>query len=227
MVHAAPGSQRARPARLSRDLVVEAAVAVADSAGLGAVSMRRLATDLGVDPMSLYRYVDGKDDLLDAMTDSVVAGIEPVADTDDWKAAARATMLSARATMLRHPWTLAVRRARKSPTPAELRHLDGLLGILRGAGFDLALTHHAVHVLGSRVLGFSEDLYDDGGDEGDTEPAPAQAAAWAEAHPHLAELAGAATHDGVLGPCDDDAEFRFALDLTLDGLEARLTASRG
>ncbi|WP_240644200.1 TetR/AcrR family transcriptional regulator [Antribacter gilvus] len=205
---------------LSRERIVAAAIEVADAEGLDAVSMRRLGQELAVDPMSLYRHVGKKDELLDAMTDTVVAGIEPVTDGGDWQASARATMLAARATMLRHPWTAAVRKASAAPTPAELRYLDTLLGILRDGGFSVALTHHAIHVLGSRILGFSQDLYDDSGDTS-SEASEAQARAWAASHPRLAELAVAVTHDGALGGCDDDAEFRFALDLVLEGLERR------
>lgn len=207
-------------ARLSLDSIVAAAIALADAEGIEAVSMRRLGQELGVDPMSLYRHVGDKDGLLDAMSDAVVAQIEPVTDAASWQASARATMLAARAAMLRHPWTAALRKSRPNPTPSELRHLDALLGILRDAGFSIALTHHAIHALGSRVLGFSQDLYDDSGDT-TPEEAEAMARAMAESFPHLAELAVAVAHTGALGACDDDEEFVFSLDLVLDGLERR------
>ena len=206
--------------RLSRERIVAAAIDLADAEGIGAVSMRRLGQELGVDPMSLYRHVGGKDELLGAMTDAVIAQIEPVTDAGGWQASARATMLTARATMVRHPWTAEVIKARPEPTPAELRHLDTLLGILRDGGFGIELTHHAIHVLGSRVLGFSQDLYDDSGDT-PPEEAAAQARALEATHPRLAELAVAVTHDGALGGCDDDDEFVFSLDLMLEGLDRR------
>ena len=206
--------------RLSRERIVAAAIGLADAEGIGAVSMRRLGQELGVDPMSLYRHVGGKDELLGAMTDAVVTQIEPVTDAGGWQASARATMLTARATMVRHPWTAEVIKARPEPTPAELRHLDTLLGILRDGGFGIELTHHAIHVLGSRVLGFSQDLYDDSGDT-PPEEAAAQARALEATHPRLAELAVAVTHDGALGGCDDDDEFVFSLDLMLEGLDRR------
>jgi AcrR family transcriptional regulator len=175
--------------------------------------------------MSLYRHVGTKEQLLDHMTDAVVARIAPVALTGDWVEDARAVMLSARSTMLRHPWSAALIKARTAPTPASLRHLDTLLGVLRDGGLDLDLTHHALHVLGSRVLGFSDDLYDDGDA---ARPAPeiaaAQAAAWAAELPRIAEMALAATHDGGLGGCDDDEEFAFSIDLILEGLERRRAA---
>jgi AcrR family transcriptional regulator len=214
------------PARLSRERIVTAAVAIADREGVGAVSMRRIGQDLGVDPMSLYRHVQGKDGLLDAMTDAVVAEIEPVVDAGRWQASARATMLAAREVMLRHPWTADVLKARSTPTPAALQHLDAFLGILRGGGLDVDLVHHAIHVLGSRILGFSQDLYDDKDNvRPDSEESAQQARVWAASLPRLAELAVSVSHGGALGGCDDDAEFAFAVDLILEGLERRRRAA--
>lgn len=219
-------AQRAvEPARLSRDRIVAAAIGVADSEGVDAVSMRRLGQHLGVDPMSLYRHIGDKDGLLDAMTDAVVAEIEPVTDAPTWLESARGTMLAARAVMARHPWTADVLKAHPQPTPSGLRHLDTVLGILRNAGFSVELTHHAIHVLGSRILGFSQDLYDDAPNvRTPPEVAQAQALLWRASHPRLAELALAASHDGPLGGCDDDVEFRFSLDVILEGLERRRAA---
>lgn len=213
----------ARPAaRLSRGRIVETAVAIADGEGLDAVSMRRLGQQLQVDPMSLYRYIGDKDGLLDAMVDAVLAEIRPVTDAATWIESARATMLAARAVMARHPWTAELVKGRPQPTPGGLRHLDTVLGILREAGFSVDQTHHAIHVLGSRILGFSQDLYDDGPNiRQPPEAAQVQALQWASSHPWLAELALATSHDGPLGGCDDDEEFRFSVDLILEGLERR------
>ena len=92
------------------------------------------------------------------------------------------------------------------------------MGILREGGFSLAMTHHAIHLLGSRLLGFTQDLFDDSPDV-DPEALKAMAAALSESHPHVAEMAIGVTHDGGLGGCDDDVEFAFGLDLILDGLD--------
>lgn len=217
------GTEPAR-GKLTRPGIVAAAVRLADERGLDAVSMRRVAAELRVDPMSLYRYVDGKDGLLEEMADSVVAEIKPVTDGEDWLASARATMMSARATMLAHPWAADVVKSLPNPSPAALRYLDAFFGILRSGGVDLVLLHHAVHALGSRVLGFSQDLYDDQPRAGSTPPAPSAVEQFAGTFPWLAELSSAVSHDGGLGGCDVDEEFVFSIDLVLDGLERQRVA---
>jgi AcrR family transcriptional regulator len=204
---------------------VTEAIGLADRDGLDALSMRRLATMLDVDPMSLYHHVRDKEALLDAMGDALVARIERPQPSGDWVAQLRGLILAARATMLRHPWSARVLDSREQPGAATIAHIDAVLGILRGGGVPLDLAHHALHLLGTRVLGFSDNLFDDAPTEADPALVAAQARAWAPALPHVAELATAATHDGVLGTCDDDDEFAFALDLMLDGLQRRAAAS--
>ena len=203
---------------LTRKRVLRRAVDLADREGIDAVSMRRLGHELGVEAMSLYTHVRSKDDLLDGMADIVVGDVPPAPANGDWKVTLGATILAARAVLRRHPWAPGVIETRVAPGLATLTYIDAIIGILRAGGFSLDVTHHALHVLGSRVLGFSQDLFDDSA-EMDPETAAAFAARLAESHPHVAEMALAATHDGGLGPCDDDVEFRFALDLILDGLE--------
>lgn len=204
-----------------------AGIALADRDGLDGLSMRRLAQELGVNPMSLYHHLRDKDALLDAMLDAVVAGIEPggPAAAEDgegprWTDELRALVLAARRQVLAHPWAVQVLQQRETPTPAALRHVDRVLGILRRGGCSVELGHHALHLLGSRILGFSQDLFDDrSAAQADPAVLAAQVAAWSSTHPHVAELAAAATHEGGLGGCDDDLEFGFGLDLLLDGLE--------
>ena len=83
-------------APLSRDRILRAAVALADREGLEALSMRKLADELGVKAMSLYNHVDNKEDLLNGMVDVLVAEIDLSHEESHWKAAARAQMLAAR-----------------------------------------------------------------------------------------------------------------------------------
>jgi AcrR family transcriptional regulator len=217
-IDAVSATNSERRAPLTRERVLEAAVEFADREGVEALSMRRLAQDLGVEAMSLYTHVRSKDDLLDGMVEVVVAEIPIRPDPAGWKASLRGTVLSARAVLLRHPWAPGVIATRVAPGPAMLRHYDVVIGTLREGGFSLELTHHALHLLGSRLLGFTQDLFDDSTDR-DPDATAMLAEHLGRAYPYVTEMALAATHDGPLGGCDDDVEFEFALDVILDGLE--------
>jgi AcrR family transcriptional regulator len=215
-----------RRAPLTRSRVLEVAIELADRGGIEALSMRKLGQELGVDAMALYRHVRGKDDLLDGVIEVIVGEIERPTPTDDWKTTLRAQVMAARQVMLRHPWAKPVFEERGTGGLASIAYIDTVLGILRGGGFTLDLAHHALHVLDSRIFGFNQDLFDESGRDN---PAPDVAdvlgPAMAIQFPHVAELAGSVSHDGVLGACDDDVEFAFGLDLILDGLERRRAAA--
>jgi AcrR family transcriptional regulator len=215
---AVPESYPDRPTTLNRTRVLVAAVALADREGLETVSMRKLGQEVGLEAMSLYTHVRGKDDLLGGMIEVVLREIDVAPAGPDWQASLRRTVLGARAVILRHPWAPRLIETRATPGPEMLRYLDGVIGILRGGGLSLDLTHHALHVLGSRLLGFTQDLFDDA-----REPDPSVTAAFAAqiaaTYPFVAEMAVAVSHDGGLGGCDDDTEFEIALDLILGGLE--------
>ncbi|MFJ6794896.1 TetR/AcrR family transcriptional regulator [Streptomyces sp. NPDC091268] len=201
---------------LSRARVLRAAVALADATGIEALSMRRLAQELDVVPMALYKHVANKEELLDGMADAVVGEIDPPALDADWRRAVRGRILSARRALLRHPWAARVIETRPVPTPAVLAYLDSIAGTFRAGGLSADLTHHVMHAMGSRLLGFSQELFDTSGPAGPPDPL------MAVHYPHIAELAATAAHDGgstVGGGCDDQFEFEFALDLLLDGFE--------
>ncbi|MEU4882140.1 TetR family transcriptional regulator [Streptomyces althioticus] len=223
--------------------MLSAAVALADEGGADALSMRKIAQRLDVVPMALYKHVANKDELLDGMIDTVVGEIDPPVEGADWRTTVRLRVLSARRMLLRHPWASAVIEARMkeraAPTPAVMAYLDGMIGVFRAGGFSLDLVHHAMHVMGSRLLGFSQELFVDSPAPAaptssptpaapTSSPAPAAPASspspeeMAARYPNIAELAQAVAHDSgsVVGSgCDDQYEFEFALDLTLDGLE--------
>ena len=216
-------------APLSRERILLAAVALADEGGVESLSMRRLAQELGVVPMALYKHVANKDELLDGLVDVVVGEIDPPLEDVDWKTAMRERILSARRALLRHPWASRVIESRGEPTPMVIGYLDSMMGVFLDGGFSVDLMHHALHVMGSRILGFSQELYDD------TASMPEEEAAemWTQmagAYPNIAKLIPIATstHDGpvVGGGCDDQFEFEFALDLILDGLD-RLRSAEG
>src|ERR1700744_2228668 len=92
--------------RLSRQLVLQAAVALADKDGLEGTSMRRLAQELGLVPMALYKHVANKDELLDGMVDIVFGEIETPSIDTDWRSAMRRRAISVRAAMTRHSWAM-------------------------------------------------------------------------------------------------------------------------
>jgi len=208
---------------LSRGRVLRAAVNLADRSGIGALSMRKVGLELGVEAMSLYNHVANKEDILDGMVDLVVSEIDPPSSDTDWKTAMRQRVLSAREALLRHPWASAVIVSRVNMTPTMMKYMDSVAGILRKGGFSVDLTHHAIHVMGSRILGFVQELYDD---SEELAASPGIAAIMlqemADEYPHITELAMEITHDeeSIVGKgCDDQFEFEFGLDLILDGFE--------
>jgi AcrR family transcriptional regulator len=211
-----PTEERRQP--LTRDRVLQVAVELADRGGIEALSMRKLGQDLGVDAMALYRHVRNKDDLLDGLVEVIVGQIEPPQPGVEWKASLRAQAMAARRVMLGHPWARQVLEDRGTAGQAALAHIEAALATLRDGGFSIELAHHALHVLSSRIFGFSQDLFEEGTP---TDPTPEQVAAQLRMlapYPRVIELAQAASHEGVLGPCDDDIEFAFGLDLILDAL---------
>jgi AcrR family transcriptional regulator len=210
-----------RRARLNRDRVLRAAVALADQAGIEAVSMRKLAEELGVVPMALYKHVADKEELLDGMIDIVIGEVGAPASDAGWKSAIRQRILSARQSLRRHPWAPGVIESRQNPSPAMLAYIDSVIGMFRAGGFSIDLTHHALHALGSRLYGFTPEVFDDS-QALDPQALEEMVRQMKGRYPHAAELAQAVYHDeaSVVGSgCDDQFEFKFALDLLLDGLD--------
>ena len=218
---------------LTRDRVLRAAVLVADEGGIGALTMRRLADELGAEAMSLYHHVAGKDDILDGVVDVIAGEIndavgrraenEKAPSAAAWKAAARQRILTAREVLLKHPWAPPVFETRTTASPEILRYLDGLMALLRDGGFSWDLAHHSLHALGSRAFGFSQEMFTPAGGPGAADDMdPAAAEAMAAQFPNLAGMMADIVHDdpeSTLGWCDDQEEFEFGLDVILDGLD--------
>lgn len=217
---------------LSKERVLGAAIDVADADGIGALTMRRLADELGVEAMSLYYHVANKEAVLDGVVDALVGEIEEALggfdvpeNTADWKANLRHRILTAREVMLRHPWAPSVFETRTTMSPRLIRYFDTLLGILHEGGISYDLGHHAMHAMGSRALGFSQELFqpDDGGQA--EEEANEMLELMASQLPYITGMLQEVVHDDpdtTLGWCDDQTEFEFGLDLILDGLERRI-----
>jgi len=207
--------------------VLRAAVKLADEGGIESVTMRRLAEELGAEAMSLYYHVANKDDVLDGIADAVAREINQAADRTEvpsaggsWKTAMRRRILSARQVLLRHPWAPGLLETRTN-SPAIIQHFDTLVGLMRAGGFSYDLAHHALHALGSRALGFSQEPFDP--NPGDPATATAALADMADQFPNLAAMVAVIAHDdptSTLGWCDDQTEFEFGLDLILNGLDS-------
>lgn len=224
-------SLTAEPARapeqrlpLSRERVLLTAIAVADADGIDAVTMRRVGDELGAEAMSLYHHVASKDALLDGAVDLVAREINDAVDQlqprDDWRSAVRERILTSREVLLRHRWAPRLLATRTAMSLEVVRYHDRLVGLLHDGGFSYDLIHHALHALGSRALGFSQELFDPG--SGDAAALPSELAADL---PFLVAMLGEVAHDdpdSTLGWCDDQTEFEFGLDLLLDGLDSRL-----
>jgi AcrR family transcriptional regulator len=204
---------------LSRDRVLRAAIGVADADGIASLTMRKLGVELGVEAMSLYNHVAGKDALLDGMIDSVFAEIDLPTDGIGWRESMRRRAISARAAMSRHRWAIGLMESRTSPGPATLRHHDTVIGTLRGAGFSVAMAAHAFSALDAYIYGFAlqEASLPFDSAEGATEVAQGMMADFESGqYPHLTELA---VEHALQPGYDYGAEFEFGLDLILDGLE--------
>lgn len=218
----------ARPP-LTRERVLLAARELADEDGLDALTMRRLADDLGVEAMSIYHHLPNKDAILDGLIELVFAEIEDEVDGFDaegaaeaWRPALRARILGARRVLLRHRWVPVVMENRGTLGPTMARYIDGVVAIMRAGGLSFDLIHHALHALGSRMYGFTQELTLD--DESAGAPAGEDLLRMREFVPHLAEMLEHVVHDdaeSTLGWCDDQTEFEFGLDILLEGLERR------
>ena len=209
---------------ITRELALTTAVAIADAEGLAALSMRRLARELGVEAMSLYHHLANKEAILDGMVELVFGEIALPRPDADWKTAMLERGVSVRAALTRHPWAISIMQSRTSPGPNTLRHLDAMLGCCRAAGFSVEMTGHAVSLIDSYIYGFvlqEVNLPFDDSSELEEVVGEILPDLSAESHPHLLEL----TREYVLLPgYSYGNEFPFGLGLVLDGLEA---AARG
>lgn len=217
---------------LSKDRVLKAAVELADAQGLEALTMRNLAQELGVEAMSLYYHVANKEAVLEGVVETLLEeleeelrGFDVSEGEQDWKPIVRDWILTARRVMLRHPWAPTVIETRTRMTPTLLRYFNALLGLMVEGGVSNDLGHHALHTLGSRALGFNQELFAPEDPDEEDEESMAMLEDLGPQLPYLMGMLAEITHDDgpdeTLGWCDDQTEFEFGIDLILDGLERR------
>jgi AcrR family transcriptional regulator len=229
-----------RRAPRSRDDIAKAAVAVADADGLEAVSMRRVASELGLGTMSLYHYVRSKDELLDLMGDRIMGGqLVPDAELQrGWREGLTAIAQATRRNFERHPWMGGAMSPRPStiPGPNALRHVDQSLAAVAELGVDVPTQMEIIAVVDDYVIGFAVRSQR----VAEYEEEVADPSEWMEAvfghlrrriesgdYPHLQRAIEA---NRTAGGKDEDlgrmasSEGRFerGLELLLDGIEAAL-----
>jgi len=204
--------------RLSRERVLGAALGIADARGLRALTIRTLAAELGAKPMSVYYHVANKEEILNGLVDLVFEEIELPSPGGDWRTEMTRRAESVRAVLRRHRWAIGLLESRSSPGPATLQHHDAVLATFLAAGFGPALTAHAYAVLDSYVYGFAlqeASLPFEGSEAVGEVAGPIVEAMATGRYPRLLEMATGY----YLQPGYDFAdEFRFGLDLLLDGL---------
>jgi AcrR family transcriptional regulator len=206
---------------------------MADGGGLDSLTMRALGQALGVEAMSLYNYVEDKDDLLTGIVELVLSEIDLAPRADDWRSDMRATAVSAHEALLRHPWAC---RLVLSPTSARMittrmGYIESILARLRNAGFTPEAASRGYHALDSHILGFT--IWQLGHAlPADTPPEFIETLMRQlnpDTFPYLLEHAEVHTKTSE---SEEEGEFEFGLDLILDGLEryvdstGRLTGSR-
>ena len=224
-----PSSRRGGPHRrrepLTRERVIAEAIALADDEGIDRLTMRSLAKRLGVEAMSLYHHVDGKDALLDAMVDAVFAEIAQPAIGEPWRAEIRARCTSLRDALLRHPWAVGHLNSRRTPGPETLVHHDVVIGCLRAGGFSVSATALAFATIDAFVYGFVLQEATLPFESGDEAAAMIEQDAFGEAlasYPNMVWF----TQEVILGPgYSFTREFEPGLDLVLEGIQSRLSST--
>lgn len=213
---------------LSRERVLDAALRVADEGGGEALSMRNVAAALGVEAMSLYRYVRDKDDLVLGVADRIVAEIEVPPQGTPWREAMRCRAWSARAVFLRRPSAALLLESCSTMTPARLAYADAVVGRLMADGFGPTLAYRAFLLLDSYVYGFvMQELSWPSPPPGGS--VPAQVEVPPERFPSFArvmtEVMASVGERGLAAAYAE--EFGFGLELLLDALERRASLAGG
>lgn len=198
---------------LSRDRVVDAAIALADTAGLSGLSMRKVAADLGFEVMSLYNHVSNKQDLLRAMVEQVACEVEmPSADTE-WRAAIRQHSIDTKEMFARHPWVVGL-WVSTIPGTKRFDHMEWTLATLDRSGLDDRQAHNAFHAIGNHVVGYMLSNIAMPGNDDDIEQVLEEVMATIDQDRHSNVIKHIQQHaDGDSGP-----SFEFVLDLLIAGI---------
>jgi len=213
-------STRDRPAKtpLSEDVVVDAALEILKSEGLAAVTMRRVAAALDTGAASLYVYVSGREGLLQAMLDRVIAAVElEPSDPSRWRAQLHSLLVRVRGALVAHPGIAAMTLAEPPTTEAVLHLVENLLGILLAGGLDPQDAAWACDIL--VLLATAAAREDDVRRADPQERADEIYQRFTGLSPDRFPLITAHAARMVAG--DGDERFRVAIDVVIDGMLAR------
>jgi AcrR family transcriptional regulator len=205
---------------LTRERVVEAALRVMDGEGLDAVSMRRVAREVGVEAMSLYHHVEDKEDLLDGICEHVMARFDFPEPVSDWAENCRRGARAWRRILQAHPGVMRLFAEQRGPARSieSMRPMEYALRLLRDAGLSDRDTAQAFHAFGGYIQGFV--MMELGSIAGGSDEAHAKAhAALAAALP--GEFDALQACSPYFAECSADEQFEFGLDLLIRGLEAK------
>ncbi len=207
-----------RPAQRSRAEITAVAVDIADREGLDAVSMRRVAAELGTGAASLYRYVETREDLLDLMTDATAAEYALPALTGDWLADLVAVAEQARVILRRHPWLPGLVIARPVIGPHGIAVLEHVLTVLADHPASLETKMEAFAMLNGLAATFVLHELSGGSALQERNLAYLQHVLASGEHPRLAELISAAPKTPAGQPADPAARFARVLARVLVGV---------
>jgi AcrR family transcriptional regulator len=219
-----PSTKRIRPrVPLTRELVLQTALRLADQGGLESLSMRKLGQELGVEAMALYYHFANKDEVLDGIVDLVWAEIDLPVAGDAWRTAMRRRAISVRDVLARHRWAIGLMESRRNPGPANLRHHDAVIGNLRAAGFEMAMVAHAYSLMDGYIYGYALTKmnlpFDATNDI--TEMAQSMLEPFPEGeYPNMVAFI---TEHAMKPGYDFANEFEWGLDVLLDGIEREQT----
>ncbi len=211
---------------LSRDRIVAAALRVMDAEGLEAVSMRRVAREVGVEAMSLYHHVRDKEDLLQGVCDRIMAGFEFPTASGNWATRCKAAARSWRRLLQAHPDVMRLFALTHGPSPASsdsLRPTEFALGVLKESGLSDRDTVQAFHAFGGYIQGFV--MMEGGSIKGTGQVAQAGETPFGTGELGLADTFPVLQAVGrYFAECDADEQFEFGLDLMIRGLQAKVAA---
>jgi AcrR family transcriptional regulator len=204
-------SNREQRQTISRQRVLQAALAVVDREGLDAITMRRVGEELGIEAMSLYNHVENKAAILDGIFEVILGEIPQAKSSTSWQGALRTQARAFRRTLQAHPNALPLFANRAAVTPAAISHVEEALALLRDAGFSPNAALSAFQVLAAFVVGHTMQGY--GSQKPEDESRPIYERLSPDSFPRVREAARTLLTHNL------DREFEFGLDALLAGLE--------